>query len=146
MRKITLEELVPAESKLVLSKRPNTNYTLCEYSLRVKMWAKKRFGTQLKAMFDERDIESIAELVFFMLKSKADFNRDGGSGDPNQGYKDDFADLDDFFRNIVTIQDQYNIMTAVLETIGISQPILDDLKKDVENELTSESSAPRPNE
>ena len=77
MKPIQLEDLVPNEAVFSLSRRPNKVYTLEPFSLRARLWAKKRFGNELKKVFDNLEVESIAELAFYLLKSKADFEREG---------------------------------------------------------------------
>ena len=99
-------DLVPKETIFELSTLPGKKYTLCRWSLRVRTWATAKFTSQgLKEIFEQQKIEEIADMAFFMLKEKEEFKT-----------KDDFLDA------ISSMQDQYNIILALLGAVGIGEP------------------------
>jgi hypothetical protein len=108
-----LEDLVPKETSFTLSTAPGKTFTLCRWSLRVRVWAKEKYGSdQLKTIFEELRIDEIADMTFFMLKDKEQF----------PGGKDEFLDL------VTTTQDQINVVTALLGAVGIGEPEIKKIK------------------
>jgi hypothetical protein len=103
---LKLQDLVPKESNFSLSTIPGKTFTLCRWSLRVRAWALEKYTPMgLKNIFEQQKIIEIAEMAFFMLKEK-----------------DVFPSQDAFFDSVVTIQDQINLITAVVGTVGIGEP------------------------
>ena len=114
--KLKLEDLKPAEASFSLSDKPGTIFVLKKFTLADQIWAKKTFGDRLATILEKVELEGIAELAFHLLKDKTQFK--------------DFAE---FAENIVTHDDKLAVLTGLLTTIGISQPVLDKLKKGDEN-------------
>lgn len=115
---LNLMDLVPKDATLALS-GINQPLTLGRWSLRVRNWAKEKFGSDgLQEIFVEQKIDEIADIAWFMLKEKDLFN----------GEKDNFLDA------ISSPRDQLNLVTAMLESVGIGEPeikkINDKIKKD----------------
>ena len=119
---LSLFELSPQEATFSLSGENGKTFTLCRWSLRVRAWASSKYTNEgLKQIFTEQKITEIAEMAFFMLKEK-----------------DQFKTQDDFFDAIVTIQDQINIIMALLKSIGIGEP---EIQK-INDSLPKETPAP----
>jgi len=103
---LNLMDLVPKETTFILSTHPDKSFTLCRWSLRVRAWATAKYTPEgLKEIFEKQKIEEIADLAFFMLKDKEIFKT-----------KDEFLDA------ISTIQDQINVIMALLGAVGIGEP------------------------
>jgi len=103
---LNLLDLVPRESTFTLAALPDKTFTLCKWSLRIRAWAKSKYTSEgLKNIFEKQQIEEIAEMAYFMLKEK-----------------DDFKSLDDFFDAICSVQDQVNVIMALLGAVGIGEP------------------------
>jgi len=114
--KLDLSKLTPQESKFKLSSFPDKEFHLCPHTLRVQAWAFGRFGREtMEKMIANRSIIELAELGFFQLKEKAQFKT-----------------LDAFMDAVVTYPDRDALATAVLESIGLSQPVLEDLNRQIE--------------
>ena len=111
---LKFEDLIPQESTFTLSEKQGKVYILKKFTLADQIWAKREFGDRLQAILETVDLEGIAKLVFHLLKNKEEF-------------KDELS----FMEVIVTPQDKINILKALLATIGVSQPILDKLEKDI---------------
>lgn len=109
---INFEDLIPRESVFTLSEKPNKVFTLKKFSLASQIWVKREFGNRLEEIFEKIELEPIARITFYLLKDKTEF-------------KDEL----DFMEAIVTPKDKLGILRSLLETIGISQPIIDDALK-----------------
>jgi len=111
--KLDLTDLKPTEATFVLSKFPEKPMTLKPFSLNAQIWVTERFGVPaIEGIFKDQRIGDISEIVFFLLKDK--------SPTPT---------LESFRESILTKQDKLAMMNALLETIGISQPVMAELTK-----------------
>ena len=133
---LELTDLDPQESTFTLSTQVGKTFTLCKFSLRVRAWAMQKYTPEgLRDIFEKQKIIEIAEIAFFMLKEKAEFNS-----------------LESFMDSIVTIQDQLNLIMALLSSIGIGEPQfkkindslpeIDDKKKVIKKKTGEKSSIP----
>lgn len=121
---LNLMDLVPKETEFTLSSDPAKKITLCRWSLRVRAWAIAKYTSQgLKEIFEQHKIDEIADMAFFMLKDKELFKS-----------KDDFLDA------IVTIQDQVDLIKALLGAVGIGEP---EFKK-IDEAMAKAGGAPGP--
>lgn len=137
--KLTLDDLTPVESNFELSN--GKTYTLKRFSLRAQAWCKTRFGEAIHSIFEKQQVLEMAEIAHFLLKSKAEMERDGTPPHARQGYRDEFASFEDFAEQIVSMRDRISLIEALLATIGISQPIIAQLHKE---ELAKSKKAPLP--
>lgn len=126
---LNLMDLAPKEATFDLSGAEGGPITLCRWSLRVRAWALERFGSPqaLQSVFSDQKINDIADLAFFMLKDKARFTS-----------KDAFLDA------VVTVQDQLNLIKALLYTIGIGEPEIEKLNQAAEAVSGPKGQAPSP--
>lgn len=117
MTKLDLNDLKPAEATLALSEYPARIFTLKKFSLNAQIWVNERFGDPqaIQGIFKNLRIGEISEIVYFLLKEK-----------------DAFKSLDEFREAIVSPKDKVEMVNALLRTIGISQPIVDKLKKEAD--------------
>lgn len=121
---LLLEDLVPVEAEFKLSGFDQT-LTLSKWSLRVRAWAFEKYGAEnLQKFFENKDILKISEIAFFLLKDKSQIKT-----------LEQFQDL------IVTIEDQVNLLKAVIKTIGVGEPQIDQLQK-----LEAEANQKNPND
>lgn len=103
---LNLLDLVPKETEFELSTMPGVKITLCRWSLRVRAWALERHTPEgLQEIFSKQKINEIADMAFFMLKDKTQFKS-----------KDEFLDA------ISSMQDQLNLIMALLGAVGIGEP------------------------
>lgn len=115
MKAIDLHDLKPRTAQFELSEFPNKKLNLEKFSLLVQIWADERFGKDaIKDIFENSKIRYVSEFVYFLLKEK-----------------EEFPTLESFQAQIATQQDRINIMKALFETIGISQPVLDKMEKEI---------------
>lgn len=107
MTKFDLNDLKPVESTFKLSN--GKEYTLKKFSLAAQIWMHQRFGAEkVQQIFEKVSIPEICETVHFLMKDKSDFPT--------------FLDLAEA---ITTQADRLAIVQAIIETIGISQPMID---------------------
>jgi hypothetical protein len=124
--KIDLADLVPQEATLELSSRPGKKYILKAYTLRVQIWAAKRFGKEMlkEAFGAEADIGVLSEIAFEVLKDKSEFKT-----------------LEDFQDAVATYEDRNSLARAMYTTVGMSQPVLDKYTKKLEDQQAAEAGA-----
>lgn len=112
---LNLQDLTPKETTFVLSDFPNEKFTLCRFTLRVRAWVLERYTSkELQGIFEDQKINDIALISYFMLKEK-----------------EKFPTLDSFLDAIVTIQDQISVMKALLGSIGIGEPEIQQINKSI---------------
>lgn len=106
--KLDLNDLLPVEAPFELSN--GKKYTLKKFSLAVQIWMQQNFGgvDNIEAIFREQKLKEISEIVFYLLKEKGEFRT-----------------IEEFQEIICTQKDRVEILTALLKTIGISQPIME---------------------
>lgn len=109
-----LTDLVPHEAQFELPDGlPGKTLTLNRWSLRVRNWATNKYGAEkLGLIFQEQRIQEIAEMAWFMLKEKDQFAN-------NQ---------EQFLDAVVSVQDQVNLIKALLAAVGIGEPEIEKIK------------------
>ena len=108
---LQITDLVPKETTFTLSDFEGETYTLCRWSLRVRTWATNKYTSEgLHEIFSKQKINEIAEMAYFMLKEK-----------------NKFPSLEIFLEHVNTVQDQVNVMLALLGAIGIGEPEIEQL-------------------
>ncbi len=124
---LKLTDLVPKETKFKLSKYPDREFTICHWSLRVRQWAMDKYTAKgIKEVFEKQQINEIADIAYFMLIEK-----------------DVFKTRDEFLDKIVTIEDQINMIKALLGAVGIGEPEIEKLNLEIEKNNQEQES---PNE
>ncbi len=105
---LDLADLVPKEATFTIGTGAEAKaLTLCRFSLRVRAWATSKYSSGgLKMIFERQQIVEIADIAWFMLKEKEKFPKG----------------QDEFFDAILTVQDQINLIKALMFTIGIGEP------------------------
>lgn len=129
---LDLNDLCPEEATFSLSEKPGKTYTMKKFSLREQIWVRNRFGSPevVKKIFETQDLGGIAEIAHHLIKDKTDF-----------------PEFLDFAECIVKQVDKVAVQKALLTTIGISQPVLDELyKKEEEKKKEEQKEPPSPNE
>jgi hypothetical protein len=134
MDAIQLEDLIPQGATFTLRKTEKT-YRLNAVSLGDELWMNQQFGESLSDIFQNIRMKEICRIVFRLLddEDKEDFaardvtimnelgekvtNRIGG------------AEL--LFLMVSGFQEKIEIFEALLQTIGISRPILNKMKEEV---------------
>ena len=87
--------------------------------MRVQIWALKQFGkVGLEHMISERPVLELTQLAWHVLKQKDLFNND----------------FDQFTDAVVDFKDRQNLQDAILATIGLSQPVIEGLVQQIEEE------------
>lgn len=128
---LRLQDFKPKETTFKLGDFPDRDFTLCRWTLRVRMWALENYTSeQLKVIFENQQINDIAVISYFMLKEK-----------------DVFPTQDSFLDAISTIQDQINVIMAMLGSLGIGEPevqkIVDAIEKEAPVDPKPKSANPK---
>lgn len=122
MQKLTLNDLKPEEATFTLDAFPDTQFTLKRFSLAAQIWCRDKFGAEkMKRIFETQSLPEISEIVFYLLKDSA-------------------LSYEEFLEGICSYQDKVRLITALLATVGISQPVMERIKK----EATENPQTPSP--
>ena len=127
-----LEDLKPRPSKFHLSYNDKW-YTMRPWTLNDQIWMNQEYGDRINEIFSEKniDIVAIARMAFRLLDDKSDFKAreftaiDEDGNETTQtigGYKLLIA-------RVKTVKEQLELLTAVVECIGLSMPEVDEIKK-----------------
>lgn len=109
---LTLDDFSPEEANFKLKSKPGKTFTICPFTLRVRAWVTKTYGRdRFKEVLEKNEMEEIAKIIFFMLKDKSEFK-----------------DIDDFMENVVTVNDYYELVTALTVSLGVSEPKQEEIK------------------
>jgi hypothetical protein len=123
--KLELSDLKPIDAKLVLSEKPGLVFTLGKITLRVRIWLKDRFEKDALAhIFSDQSLAELSEIAYYLLKEKTEF-----------------PTLESFQDAIVTQEDIQNLMKAVFETVGISEPLIDKIAAETLKEAQAQGNA-----
>lgn len=116
--KLNLEQLVPQAVEFELSSVKDKKLTLNAYTLRAQIWATKTFGgnEKLEYIMSKWPVDEMSQIAWFLLKEKDQF-------------KNDYVN---FLDGVITHKDRTNMVEAVLGSIGLSMPVLEDLAKQLE--------------
>jgi hypothetical protein len=124
--KLDLSSLTPQEATFKLSSRPDKIFTLVPFTLRVQAHAMKTWGAEgLEKIIATKPVLELAELGYFQLKDKSQFKS-----------------FDDFLDAVVTFIDRDAVVAAVLLTVGLSQPVIEGLEKQLEEQKQGNDSSP----
>jgi len=125
--KLNFEDLVPQSATLKLSTIP-TALVLKPWSLRVRFWALKKYGQErLQQIMQTQSLEELCEIAFFMLEDDS---------------KKLFTSFDDFTEKILKTEDILAVSMCLLNTIGISEPAIEEMRNELKKREAPKSIAP----
>jgi hypothetical protein len=134
--KVKLEDLVPEGAEFKLKKTEKT-YRLKPFSLSDELWMNKVFGNDIEKIFREVRMKEVCRIVFHQLEDedKEDFLARDVTVINEQGEKltQRLGGAELFSLFISGQTEKIKIFEALLQTIGISRPMLDEFKKDSES-------------
>lgn len=114
--KISLADLQPQEAQFSLSEYPGKVFTLKKLSLAVNIWLERKFTPEeLRDIFSNQKMGGLSQIAYYLLKDK-----------------ETFKTLKSFREGIVTQQDRVAIITAMIKTVGVAQPLIDKLTAEEE--------------
>ena len=109
--KLDLHDLQPKEAQFNLGE---TALTLRKFTLASQIWTQQRFGTEnIQGIFSNLRLGEISEIAYYLLKDKKPF-----------------PTLESFQEAVVTQRDKMNLIQALLDTVGISQPVIERLNQE----------------
>lgn len=125
--KLKLEDLVPQKAAFKLSTLDN-EITLRPWSLRVRFWALEKYGQErLQEILQTQSLKELCDIVFYMLSDED---------------KKRFKSFDDFLDSVQTTQDILNLSMALLGTIGLSEPVIEQIRKEMHANEVPKTTAP----
>ncbi|OFZ54976.1 MAG: hypothetical protein A2428_03120 [Bdellovibrionales bacterium RIFOXYC1_FULL_54_43] len=138
MRPIKLEELVPLPGEFYLRATQKT-YHLRPVSIEDRVWITSKYGSELQQIFREVRAKEIAAIAFHQLtdKDKADFKKKTVEIVDEEGNTKE-TELGGVvvLRMLIQGNDEITaVLTALLHTIGISEPLIEEMAADADSEL-----------
>ncbi len=115
---LNLDDLIPADAYFELSKFPEKKFRLKAYTLRLQLWAEKRFTK--KGMADaigSQDLAVLSELALYAMDDED---------------KKLFPTLEDLQDAIVSYRDRSAFLHAILDSVGLNIPAMEKISKDIE--------------
>jgi hypothetical protein len=134
---LKLEDLIPQSAEIHLSST-GKSYKLRPFSLEDEAWLSRRFGKDLPAIFSEMRMADIAEIAFhqFELEDKRQFvAQEVTIVDEAGNERTERMGGAVLFRMMIRgLKEKNELYAALLQTIGISRPVQDQLAADVSSE------------
>jgi hypothetical protein len=139
MRPIKLEELIPKPAEFTLRATGRT-YTLRPFSLEDRVWVNQTFGDQVEAIFREVRMKEIARIVFHQFddKTKKEFRAQDVQivDEDGEEHTERLGGVDLLCKIIQGYDEQIAIYSALMQTFGISQPLMEEMAAEVDSEKT----------
>lgn len=142
MEKLTLTDLIPQQSTFTLSATGDKIHRLRPMNLEDHAWVLHTFGSQeeVQKVFTEMDWGQLSRLVYRLLIDKTPF------ASIQEETLDENGDAEVvkvggsrlLFQSIRSLKEQIEVQTALLRTIGISQPIQEKLEAEDAKEATAQ--------
>jgi hypothetical protein len=128
---ITLEDIVPQPAKFKIS-RMNKEYTLRPFSLADELWVKSHFGEHASKMFTDVDLEKICQLAFHQFIEREDFKLQIVKFVDDNGHtvQTEIGGWKLLMTLIAGPTEVEGLIKAILQTQGLSSPILDQISKE----------------
>lgn len=148
MKEINLKDLIPTEAEIMLDGK---TYTLRKINMEDEAWLLQEFGAELENILKDIKMNEISRIVYRLIKDKKDFVAREISEIDEQGieHKKMVGGAALLHSKITGVNEKFAVYRALLTTIGISRPILDDLmgeedqKKNQVKKTTGERSTTR---
>lgn len=129
---IKLEDLIPAQADLRLWVNGKLkNFKLRPIDLRDEVWMANKFGAGIQEIFEQVKMEEICHIIFHQLENKEPFK-----AIEYEEYDDDGEVLvlkktgpHRVMEGIKGVDHKVEVFKALLETIGISKPMLNELEQ-----------------
>lgn len=122
--KLKFDDLVPQSATFKLSTLEKP-IVLKPWSLKVRFWALGKYGHErLQTILQTQSLFELCEITYFMMADES---------------KALFKDFDEYTEKVVSTADILALVTALLNTIGISEPMIDEIRKELH-----EREAPKP--
>lgn len=146
---ISLDELVPMEASFHLSKLKK-NIRLKTVSVRDEVWVKQKFGCQIQELVSSMKIAEICEVAYRIMheEDKQHFAEQNVTFINEKGQKatEALGGVDLFMCLLTGINEQKEMIDAVMATVGFSQPVMkkiaDKIAADKEGESEKKKAKP----
>lgn len=149
MKKLKLTDLFPETGVFTLSGTGDHEHRLRRVSMEDRAWIAQNVGDEqaVEKAFATSDLHSLSRLVYHLLEDKTPFaseEREEWNEDGELLGTRKFGGVRKLRASIAGVADHIAVMKALLKTIGISEPILDDLQKDLtEAEAAEKKRSPK---
>lgn|SRR3990167_4065428 len=132
-----LADMIPERAVFVIDGK---EYWLREVTLADHAWIQHTFGNQIEIIFKEQKMVEIGKIIYRLLEDKSDFlPADISDFDDNgEAVKRRISGPERFLSRIKGPAKQLELFNALLKTIGISQPIMDELEKKTQSQIEAD--------
>jgi len=133
MEPVRLEDICPETGEFELAAFPGEIFHLRPISLSDSAWMIQKFGGQagIELMFKSVDLDKLSILIFRLLQEKEMF-----ASESMEEYDDDgnkvqirITGPEKLKRSICGPKEQIAVIQALLKTIGVSQPLIEESPK-----------------
>jgi hypothetical protein len=140
-KQIDLEDLIPATGEFKLEATGETVHTLRPITLQDQVWINDKFGgpEELKKILEGTKLKELCQLIYHQLVDKRHFPSvvEEQINDEGDSVTRKLTGPEMLASSIVSKKEQLNVYKALLKTIGVSEPMLEDAlgdskKKDLE--------------
>ncbi len=125
-----LEDVIPQDSKIIIGGK---EYELRKMNLEDEAWMARVIGEgdELQKVFQEMQFDKISKLIFRLLKNKQDFLPMKIEDHDDDGYPVErfVTGPQRVLRSTHGTKEKIEMYYSVMETIGVSRPMLDKLEE-----------------
>lgn len=115
---LSIDDIKPTKATLSLSS--GYELTLEPWSLYIREWAITKYGASgLDQAFKTQSVKELSAIAYKMLEPAS---------------RKKFETLKDFRKAVLSPRDMLNLMTAVIKTIGLSEPQMEEIADAIESQ------------
>lgn len=133
MKPLKLEDIVPSPAEFKLARTDRT-YKLRPLSLDDEMWLQATFGNNLQEVFDKVQMMEICRIAYHQMEieDKESLRAQDVMLQDEEGNseKAKIGGVKLLFALIAGTSEKLEVMKAILQTIGISRPMIDELTRE----------------
>jgi len=134
MRELSIDDILPERASFFL-KDKKKEYFLRPINLTDNVWLKNKWGDKVDKIFDPPDMPELSKIVYRLLEDKSDFRAEDIEYIDDEGETQEkrITGPEKLCESIQGVTEQINIFRALMSTIGISQPVFNEM---LEEELS----------
>lgn len=140
---VRLEDLIPEKASFTLKATGGIEHTLRIPNIQDHAWMKQTFGGEITKVLESSDKMGMARVVYRLLENRSPF-----MATENEEIDDDGVYVkvrrtgwENFARAVVGHAEQIEVYKALMSTVGLSKPVIENLKKKVEEAQAAEEAA-----
>lgn len=140
MKPITLEDLVPDYAEFFI-KSVGKTLRLRPLNVEDKVWIKRKFGDDVEAALNIKNLDKICIVAYHMIDDKSLFKKQKVIEIDEEGTEteSEIGGLKLFMRMLISAADQQSLIDALLKSFGVSKELAKQIEEDqLKKNLTKE--------